>query len=49
MFYMKPGKNNFFSAVGSIGCEWMDWRRLETMDKVLWEVCGLLVVLVVAG
>ncbi len=49
MSYTKSGKDNFFSEVSSIGCEWMDWRKLESMDKVLWEVCGSLVVLVVAG
>ncbi len=49
MFYMKPDKDDFFSTVGSVGCEWMEWRTLESMHKVLWEVCDPLDVTVVAG
>ncbi len=49
MSYTKPGKDHFFSMVGSIGCEWKEWGRLESTNKVLWEVCGSLDVTVVAG
>ncbi len=39
MSYTKPSKDDFFSIVGSIGCERMERRRLESVDKVLREVC----------